>query len=256
VAFVDDRFAVFNICHFLFDKLGRVAELDGLAIDSYFLLLDHPYYNQVFSILGLNKTDLENATENIITYSFEKLYVSTSTCRFRHPGFNFRPEVMGILSELKSKSAIDQQELDLGKRIYIDRKGTAARDIVNQDALNAVLDKYGFVSVIFEDFGFSEQVKIVQEAEILLGVHGAGMSNAMFCDSADFKLLEIFPPMCATSDYWKLASAFNVHYDAYIAYDLEMPRPDYSTWQHNVKYNRRNILIDQEEFDRFLALNT
>ena len=63
-----------------------------------------------------------------------------------------------------------------------------------------------------------------------MGVHGAGLSNAWFCRSGQARLLEILPPLCATSDYWKLAMAKGLRYDAFVADDPELERPDYATW--------------------------
>lgn len=255
VGFLEDRFSGFNVCHFLFDKLGRTTELGDIPIDSYFMFLDHSYYSEVFSLLGIKQTDLVSSSEKIVTYRIDNLYISTSTFRFRHPGFNFSPDVMKMLKRLKATCIVDDTTLDLGKRIYIDRTNISARDVLNKDVLYSLLNEFDFVPVVFEEYSLSEQAQIVHQADILLGVHGAGLSNAMFYSNDNFKLLEILPPMCATNDYWKLASAFGIGYDAYIANDKEYSRPDYSVWEHDATYNRRDILLDENEFRKFLEIN-
>ena len=90
----------------------------------------------------------------------------------------------------------------------------------------------------------------------MLGVHGAGLTNAVFFRDKSFKLLEILPPLCATADYWKLAHAHGFQYDAFISRDKEIETPDYTTWKHDSTFNRRDIIIDEEEFRSFLRKHT
>jgi len=255
VGFLEDRFSKFNICHFLFDKLGRTVEFDNLPVDSYFMFTGHDYFSEVFSMMGLRQTPLIERTENIVTYRVKALYLSSSTFKFRHPAFNFRPEVVQMLCQLK-KLCLDTKPVELPTpRIYVDRKSVSARDIVNKDVLEPILNDFDFTSISFEDYSLKEQASIVHGADVMLGVHGAGLANALFFNNDSFQLLEIFPPLCASSDYWKLASAFEFQYDAYIALDTELSRPDYANWNHDPTLNRRDILIEEDEFRLFLDRN-
>lgn len=254
VAFIEDKFSVFNICHFLFDKLGRTTEFTDLPVDSYFLFFDHPYYRDVFNKLGYVQTELAESTTRIVTYRINRLYISTSSRRFRHPGFNFPPAVIQLLEKLRDACVSDESGLGKGERIYIDRKNSSGRDLSNRDTMNAVLGKFDFVPVSFENYSLLDQARIIQDADIVLGVHGAGLSNALFHRNGHFKLLEILPPLCASCDYWKLASAFGFGYDAYIAHDLEFARPEYETWKHDPRLNRRDIHVDEDELTAFIKL--
>lgn len=255
VGFLEDRFTKFNICHFLFDKLGRTVEFRDLPIDSYFLFQNHNYFSDVFSMLGLKQTPLAEHSEKIVTYRIKELYLSSSTFKFRHPAFNFRPEVMDMLNQLK-KHCLTEEPINLAtSRIYVDRKTVSARDIINKDVLDPILTEYGFTAVSFEDYSLKQQASVVNNANVMLGVHGAGLTNALFFKDKNFKLLEIFPPLCASGDYWKLAQAFDFGYDAYIALDKEHDKPDYSTWEHDPRLNRRDILIHEKEFRAFLEYN-
>ena len=252
VAFLEDRFTVFNICHFLFDKLGRTTEFNDIQVDSFLLFQSNDYIRNVLEILNIFQTDLGETKNGVVTYQFDNLYVSSSTFSFNHPGFNFRPEVIRLLSQLRTKCVESSTAISAGTRLFIDRKKVGRRDIVNRESLDALLKQYGFDSIFFEDHSFDEQVAIVRGADVLMGVHGAGLSNGLFFNDVNFKLLEIFPPLCATAVYWKLASAFGFNYDGFIADDLEFPTPDYETWKHNSALSIRNISIDYERFDQFL----
>lgn len=256
VGFIEDKFTVFNVCHFLFDKLARTVELEECGADSFLLFLENQYFNDVFSILNLKQTQLGSRTSDVVTYRIKKLCVSTSSFRFRHPGFNFRPEIMDMLNVLKTRCLQREETKSTFKRIYVDRNTVGARNVVNKDEFYPILKSYGFDCIAFEDYTLFEQASIVNNAEIMLGVHGAGLSNAMFFDRPSFNLLEILPPLCAHADYWKLSNAFGFEYDAYIAKDLERETPDYPTWVHDGTLNRRDILIEENSFCKFLDLHT
>lgn len=253
VAFLEDRFTVFNVCHLLFDKLGRSTEFDEFPIDSFLLFRNNDYINDLLSILDMVQTDLGSTKEGVVTYQFTNLYVSTSTFRFRHPGFNFRPRVVTMLNRLKKRFAEKSATIPSAKRIFIDRKTVSARDVVNRDVLLDVLDDFDFELVTFEDYTLEGQASLVGGVDVMMGVHGAGLSNALFLKDSECLLLELLPPLCASCDYWKLASAFGFKYDGYIAKDLELPTPDYGKWVHNSKLNRRDILVNEVDFRNFLT---
>lgn len=259
VALVDDRFTKFNVCHFLLDKLYRVTEYKGLNVDSFLLFDKNDYVRKVSGILGLPLVELPPAESSRVSYRFKELYVSSSVFRYKHPGQNFRPELLAMLEKLQDNIR-DQSGCSVtgqsASRIYVDRSGGNTRMIENVSEFRELLQEYQFESVFLEDLEFEEQVHLFRHADVVLGVHGAGLTNMVFNRKPNSQLLEILPPLCATGDYWKLASAYGFHYDAFIARDPEHSRPDYGTWEHNpARFNRQNVVIDCDEFSEFLKLN-
>jgi len=74
----------------------------------------------------------------------------------------------------------------LPKKIYIDRNDSLAntkglRLITNENEVKRTLINNGFKSVTLGNFHFSDQVKIFNNAEIIVGLHGAGFANLCFC---------------------------------------------------------------------------
>jgi hypothetical protein len=59
--------------------------------------------------------------------------------------------------------------------------------------------------------------------------------------------------MVATPAYWVLAQGAGHHYTAMVATDPELPRPDYTTWDHHPEYNERNIIVDPARLATMLA---
>jgi capsular polysaccharide biosynthesis protein len=75
-------------------------------------------------------------------------------------------------------------------RILITRRSATARRFVNEDAVVRALSPLGFDPVDLTQLSFKKQVALFANAEIVVGVHGAGLINIIY--ATDTKVLEIF----------------------------------------------------------------
>ncbi len=66
------------------------------------------------------------------------------------------------------------------KKIYLARKEGAQRTY-NQSELIAVARDYGYEPIFLEELSFGDSVKIMTEAKLVVGPHGAGWANALYC---------------------------------------------------------------------------
>ena len=79
-----------------------------------------------------------------------------------------------------------------GKRIYIRREGhTGERIFTNEADVTACLSLLGFDAINLEDYEIKDQIRMVSEAEVIVGAHGAGMSFTVFCNK-DAKVVELY----------------------------------------------------------------
>jgi capsular polysaccharide biosynthesis protein len=104
--------------------------------------------------------------------------------------------------ELKNKAS---------RKIYISRKKAKRRKISNEDALLELLYTYGFESVFLEDYEIQDQIKLLNDAKIVVSCHGAGLTNILFMQP-DSKVIEL---KANNNDYWcffTLARLANLHY--------------------------------------------
>lgn len=69
----------------------------------------------------------------------------------------------------------------ISKHIFISRSKAQYRRISNEVALMDLLSKKGFVSYCLEDLSISEQASLFNNAEVIIGPHGAGWTNLIFC---------------------------------------------------------------------------
>jgi capsular polysaccharide biosynthesis protein len=76
------------------------------------------------------------------------------------------------------------------RRILISRSLADKRRITNEAELFAALDQHGFELVCLEKLTLAEQVRLFQEAEVVVGPHGAGLTNVIFSNRC--RVMELF----------------------------------------------------------------
>jgi hypothetical protein len=75
------------------------------------------------------------------------------------------------------------------ERIYITRRGAKQRAVLNEDAVLALLEPYGFKLVDLGQLSFREQVELFHRADLLVGPSGAGFNLMMYCGKIDVVVL-------------------------------------------------------------------
>jgi hypothetical protein len=254
LGFIEDRFTKFNICHLICDKIPRYYELDNYHdnIDKYILFSDNDYVNKLKKLLNISTLDITKMNGNKVTIHFKKLYLSSSSnYSHTHPAQLGYAYFHKTIEEIKNKVTIDV-EVNTHKKIFIDRSLGKTRNVINQNELNEVLKQHDFTLIKLEELSFDEQVRLFSNAEFVVGVHGAGLTNISFC-KAGTKVIEILPPLCATSSFWIPAVSSDLTYNSFIAEDEEGLVADYKNWKHEPKlHNRRNVIVDCKKFDKLL----
>jgi capsular polysaccharide biosynthesis protein len=85
---------------------------------------------------------------------------------------------------------IKQTKSQTPKRIFISRSKALYRRIRNETDLMNFLSKKGFVAFHLEDLSIYDQAALFNNAEIIIGPHGAGWTNLIFCKPGT-KIIEI-----------------------------------------------------------------
>ena len=106
--------------------------------------------------------------------------------------------------------------LKMGKKIFLSRKKSTQRKIVNEAEVEALMIKHGFQVVYNEDLSFWEQVSVYANANCLVSIHGAGLTNMIFMED-NSTILELHKRKTNAKDwhslaYWYLADALNFTY--------------------------------------------
>lgn len=97
-----------------------------------------------------------------------------------------------------------------GERIYL-RRVQGARRLANFDDVAPLLENFGFRVLAMESMTLDEQIRTMQRARYIVGEHGAGVANIMFCRPGA-RVLELFNPVCPQPAHWVLASLCDLEY--------------------------------------------
>jgi hypothetical protein len=119
----------------------------------------------------------------------------------------FRPELLRLVRAAAERG----QQVVPHRRVLISRRTAARRRLVNEDALWARLAAAGFERVQMEDLSFDEQVALMQESLVLVGPHGAGLTNMIFCQPGTH-VVEIADLSFPNPNFYALAAALDHHY--------------------------------------------
>ena len=95
--------------------------------------------------------------------------------------------------------------------IYITRGKARRRRILNEEAVFELLEKKGFEKIVLEDLQLKDQVKIFQEARVVVASHGAGLANTMFMQKGK-TVIELKSDNNRYWCYFSLARVFGLKY--------------------------------------------
>lgn len=167
--------------HWLSDALTRLLAVEGLKSSHVVLLPERyrekPYVEASLRMLGfrweyysirriVRTTEMVLPAHTAPTGHFSESAINGLRNRFVHPGATpFR-------------------------KIFISRKKAIRRRILNEAEVTALMAKHGYEVHYFEDYDFATQIRLMSETKILMGLHGAGLTNMLFMQPGT-QLLEI-----------------------------------------------------------------
>jgi len=187
--------------HWTFDVLVKLQALRARSLCTQIAipvsLLKNRYVEESLIHLGYQLTPLKSNT----LYFFRCLRAQENIEYFSSQ----------ILHELRSTlfSKIELQEAKA--RIYISRKKANRRKLSNEDLLTDQLLSMGFRIVYMEDLSWKQQVSLFQQAEMVVGMHGAGLSNILYCTQPRL-LIELVPSIASNKLFQVLANLLGYPY--------------------------------------------
>lgn len=229
-----------NYFHWMAEALPRLALLRKVSPDCV-VLLPGPkpptYITETVRALGFGRThvlmpgELAPVTELVLP-------VRPGRHGYLVPGLvrDVREAIIGYYAELLRAAR------PASRRVYVSRSRQQWRFLTNETEALALLACYGFETVYFEDLSFAEQVRTMYETDVLVGIHGANMTNLLFM-TAGSHVLEMMSPTYVNPSYLSMAQSVDIHYWLV---------PSLLGSPLNVEHNYADITADLAELEHVL----
>ena len=230
--------------HWLFDVLPRLnlcSKVFNLNKIDFFLF---PDYVQNFQRETLNYLKIPErkwlSSEKFRHIKAKKLIVTD------HPvvtSGNASKDIMNIpiwISNWLKENFIQDTSIkkEKIKRIYIDRKNkkinqTQQRIIANEDEVEKYLLKNDFIPIKMHEIKFTEQVELFNNAEYIVGLHGGGFANLVFCKPGT-KVLEL-RSSTAGAPVENLAKQNNLKYNSIVVESKQINKFSFPNQQGSIQ---------------------
>jgi len=170
--------------HWIVEDLPRLQGYEyirkTLGIKPKILIDQDPpqWKKETLSLMGYKEEDLVEWDGR--THLVDKLVFSTPSHKMVHTcsphGCRW---VKDRINDIQKTNNVDTQTK---KRIYISRAKARTRKVVNEREVMGLLATYHFEYYILEELSFYEKVTLFQQAELVVGPHGAGFVHLAFCN--------------------------------------------------------------------------
>lgn len=112
------------------------------------------------------------------------------------------------------------RDKEAAKRLYVSREDAERRHITNENEVWMLLQNLGFEKVIPGQLSFKEQIEIFSSAKAVVGAHGAGLTNLVFCPpkTTVIELSDIFN--VRMDDFKIISKALEHHYYRLVSKDV------------------------------------
>jgi hypothetical protein len=201
-----------NYYHFLYDTIPYLHTYLEIkkTIPDIKLLINYPnptrssFYE--FNIDILNKiVDFNN---DIIIHKegnlYERVFISSSLTHGGLSNLPPRSEIYDVYRIMKNNIVrtpnISHKKIYISRRTWINgdtsnigTNYTTRRKMVNEDKLVEELNKLGVVEVFTENLSIDEKIQLFDQADLIIGSIGGGMSNLLFSEKKTKSIVIVTP---------------------------------------------------------------
>lgn len=203
-----------NISHWFLDVLPRLYLLreSGLydKVD-WFLVpsLQYDYQRESLNLLGIPESKLmagdkypHITADNVIASTAPRgnhTLVPTWACDYIRD--SFMPLAENVQTDKKMNS-----------KIYINRRDSGIRKVINETELEEALLLKGFESITLSEYSIMEKIKLFSQAETIIGATGAGLVSLLFCKPGT-KVIELFSEGFVIEPFYDIATKLDLDYE-------------------------------------------
>jgi capsular polysaccharide biosynthesis protein len=103
--------------------------------------------------------------------------------------------------------------------IYVSRK-FSTRSIPNEKQIEEMLKEKGFIVLYLEELSFAEQRDFFSKASIVIGAHGAGLANIIWCEPGT-RIFELVYPGFQNRAFEELSTMMGLSHISISGYNLD-----------------------------------
>ena len=219
--------------HWLIDSLPRVWLLKARGRENKSAKwvvgpLDSPTKIASLGLFDIHPEDClwqENPSVqfNRMIYSSFEFHEPIGTRPSFKDGIHHRGWWPDYLKELRERGVLRHGKPGGDLKIYITREDAYHRKIINGLDVDLLMDEFGFTRVTPGRLSFEDQIAMFSQARVIVGTHGAGMTNAIWA-APGAKLLEFMPAQLGDPGYRFLGQLCGHDYRCLFANTMEDAR--------------------------------
>lgn len=204
-----------NYFHSVVDGIARLALLSDVALTGLdYLLLPKGGMGQaeLLSIHGIPP----NVTVVYVS-PHETFYVEELIFPFSlHGLFDFTPQLNAFFDRVIAHIPVKQNNPEY---VYIDRRGGSLRKLANENDVVSAMERLGFYIARLENISQVEQIELFQNARMIVGPHGAGLTNIAFSRPGTV-LIELMMDAYCNWCFRRLAHMRGAKYDCVLGHAI------------------------------------
>jgi len=172
-------------------------------------VIENNYKDLLFTGMGFNYESFNNIYRQFLN----KESVRVNKLEYVNESINFNkgePLFQSFKNNILANFNIHSKKRQIDKTVtFIIRSGT--RRITNIDKVKERLSRFRINYVSLENLSIREQLDIVSNSDILIGVHGAGLTWGIFMKEGS-QMIEMFPGNSNVDDYRRWCKIANINY--------------------------------------------
>ena len=206
-----------NYCHWFLDIIPRIklfTIVNKKNIDYIYLNKPNNFQRESLKVLGLNKIKFIDSKK--FNHVFSKKLFICSHPNYKHGTIvNAHSKIpVWIIKYIKNTFVhLCRKKYKRKIKIFIDRSDSKYNHckLINNRSIINYLKRRGFEIIKLSDLKLKEQIEKFFNAKIIIGPHGAGLANLIFCKKLT-KVIEIRPANHPNKVYERISKINNLSY--------------------------------------------
>jgi len=214
-----------NYYHWMHDTLERLFRVRPHLPENirYIVPVDlQPVHLETLRVLGIEQDQLCPFSGEEV-WELETLYFSNCTT---HSGHDWREADEWLRDRMLEAYRIDSKVPT--RRLFLSRRLASTRRVINEPLVEEYLEQFGFETCTPETLSFRDQVELFSQAQVVVSMHGAGLTNILFAP-AGLIVVDMIPPSKMENAYlfWTMAVELRHRYWYFGAEDVAGGRDAY-----------------------------